>query len=243
MDQAAMRSLLFVVLSLAFVSAHAAEQLAPQSTISWTLSLDADGRIVKLKPTDPDDLPDVRKQLEPIVRAWHFTPGKVDGRPAPTETTLGVRVAFEPESTNAIRYHVRIDSADTGATYRHMVAPRYPQSSQKAKEEGEVVLWINYDATGAVTSVRNVPAMSADNVSQALIDAATDAAKHWTFRTEMVDGRGVAGEALAPFCFKLRDEPCHWKPWRDKTRPIQSGGAVALSSVVGLDTGEARQLP
>ena len=60
-------------------------------------SLDADGKINSMEPVDPRYLPEVRKQIEPIVRAWHFTPGKLDGRPAPTETTLGVSVAFETE--------------------------------------------------------------------------------------------------------------------------------------------------
>lgn len=236
-----MRFLLFVVLSSVFVAAHAAKDPVT-ARMDWRLSLDADGKIDSLKPINPDYLPDVRKQIEPIVRTWHFTPGKLDGRPAPTETTLGVTIAFEPESTNALTYRARIRGASTGGTYRHMTAPHYPESSQKAKEEGEVVLWINYDADGNVTSVRNVAEMSADHVSRALTDAAMDAVKHWTFRPETVAGRGVASEALAPFCFKLANEPCHWKP-RPHERPLQSGEAVALSSVVGLDTGEARQLP
>jgi hypothetical protein len=40
-------------------------------------------------------LPTIRQQIEPTVRSWHFTPGKVDGRPEPTRTTLIVGVALE----------------------------------------------------------------------------------------------------------------------------------------------------
>ena len=60
--------------------------------------------------------------------------------------------------------------------------------------------------------------------------------------SETVGGRAVSSEALVPICFKLHDEPCRWKPLPDK-RPIESGEAVALSSVVGLETGEVRQMP
>ena len=237
-----MRFLLFVVLASLAVGAQATNKDTRTECIQWRLSLDADGKIESLKPVDPEHLPDVRKQLEPIVRAWHFTPGKVDGRPAPTETTLGVTIAFEVESTNAIRYHAHIKSAGTGATYEHMVTPRYPESSLKAKEQGGVMLWINYDAKGAITSVRDVPEMSAGRVSSDMTQAAIDAVKHWTFRTESVAGHGIAGEALVPVCFKLRDVECKWKPWPGR-RALETGSTVALSSVVGIDTGDERHLP
>lgn len=239
---AAMRLALCVFLSSFIVVAHAGKKDAFTARIEWRLSLDADGKINSLKPVDPRNLPEVRKQIEPIVRAWHFTPGKLDGRPAPTETTLGVSVAFETESTHAIRYHVRIVSAGTGGSYKHFVKPRYPEAAQKSHAEGEVMLWVKYDADGAVTSVRSMPEMSADGISHELTDAAIDAVKQWTFRPETVGGRAVSSEALVPICFKLRDEPCRWKPLPDK-RPIESGEAVALSSVVGLETGEVRQMP
>jgi TonB family protein len=238
----AIRLTLFAFLSSFLVVAHAAKKDAFTTTIQWRLSLDTDGKIESLTPADLDFLPEVRKQIEPIVRTWHFTPGKLDGRPAPTETTLGVGVAFGAESTNAIRYHVRIVSAGTGGSYKHVVAPRYPGTSPRPHAEGEVMLRVKYDTEGTITSVRSVPEMSADGISPRLIDAAIDAVKQWTFRPETVAGHGVASEVLVPICFNLREEPCHWKPRPDK-RPIQSGQALALSSVVGLDTGEARELP
>jgi len=239
----AIRFLLFVALSSLAVGAQAAKKDTLTEVIQWRLSLDADGKIESLKPVNPEYLPDVRKQLEPIVRAWHFTPGKLDGRPAPTETTLGVKIAFEAESTNAIRYHAHIRSAGTGATYEHMVTPHYPESSLKLRQQGGVMLRISYDAKGAITSVRDMPEMSTGHVSSDMTQAAIDAVKHWTFRTESVAGHGIAGEALVPVCFEIGDAHCQWKPWPGR-RALETGSMVALSSVVGLDTGdEARQLP
>jgi hypothetical protein len=69
----AMRFLLFVVLSSVVVEAHAAKPDAFDREIKWTLSLDADGKIASLEPIDRDYLPEVRHQIEPIVRNWHFT--------------------------------------------------------------------------------------------------------------------------------------------------------------------------
>jgi TonB family protein len=237
-----MRVLLFVVVASLAAVAHAAKPEAFQKEIKWTLALDADGKIESLEAIDRDYLPEVRTQIEPSVRTWHFTPGKINGRPAPTETTLWVTVRFEPDSTNSARYQARIASASTGPRYEHVVAPHYPEAAQHAHYEGEVMLWITYDAEGRVTSAKNYPEMSADHVSSMLVNAATDAVKHWTFRPETVAGHGIASEALVPFCFKTGNGECHWKP-RPGKRPFHSGEAVALSSVVGLDTGEARQLP
>jgi len=237
------RFLLVVVLTSLVAVAHAGKHEAFQREIKWTLSLDADGRIERLTPIDTDYLPEVRTQIEPIVRTWHFTPGKINGRPAATETTLWVTVAFDAESTSSEHYQARIASASTGPRYEHVVAPHYPEAAQHVHAEGEVMVWITFDADGRVTSAKNYPEMSADHISPMLVDAATDAVKHWTFRPETVAGHGIASEALVPFCFRMRDGECHWKP-RPNKRPFHSGEAVALSSVVGLDTGdEARQLP
>jgi TonB family protein len=235
--------LLFVVLTSLVAVAHAGKHESFQREIKWTLLLDADGKIASLTPIDRDYLPEVRTQIEPIVRTWHFTPGRISGQPAPTETTPWVPVAFDAESTNSAHYQARIASASTGPRYEHVVAPHYPEAAQHAHSEGEVVLWITFDSEGHITSAKNYPEMSADHVSPMLVDAAMDAVKKWTFRTETVAGHGIASEALVPFCFKIASGECHWKP-RPNKRPFHTGEAVALSSVVGLDTGdEARQLP
>ncbi|HEX5121964.1 MAG TPA: hypothetical protein VFV97_01860 [Rhodanobacteraceae bacterium] len=85
--------------------------------------------------------------------------------------------------------------------------------------------------------------MSADHISTLLVDAAIDAVKKWTFQPETVGGRGVASEALVPVCFMMsQTAECHWKERPDK-KPVRSGEAIALSSVVGIDTGDAAHLP
>ena len=238
-----MRIALFVVLSSLAVAVHAAEQAPFEKNIQWTLSLDADGKIENLKAINREYLPEVRQQIEPIVRTWHFTPGKINGQPAPTETTLTVAVRFDADSANADSYHAHIASAATGPWYHHVVAPHYPMAAQRSHAEGEVMLWVTFDANGRIVSAKNVPQMSADHISPLLVEAAIDAVKKWTFRTETVGGRGVASEALVPVCFMMSETAeCQWKARSDK-KPVRSGEAIALSSVVGVDTGAAAHLP
>jgi TonB family protein len=208
--------------------------------IEWTLTLDADGSIVDLAPAHADFLPAVRKQIEPTVRQWHFTPGKVGGQPARTVTTLSVGVALDP--TNGDEYKGHVTSAATGATYRHVAKPEYPQAAQHLHHEGAVMLSVDYDAEGRVTTVRNVPKMGTPHVDRSLLDAAIEAVKSWTFRPETVAGHGVAGSALAPICFQMSDASCRWN--RQKSgQPIHPGKPVALASVVGLDMGSASRTP
>jgi TonB family protein len=237
------RFVLIVLLTSLVAVAHAGKPESFRREITWTLSLDADGKIAHLVPIDPKYLPEVRKEIEPIVRTWHFTPGKINGKPAPTETTLWVTVLFDADSTNSKNYQAHIASASTGPRYEHVVEPRYPETAQHMHAGGEVMVWITFDAEGRVTSAKNYPDMTADHIPPELVEAATEAVKKWTFRPEVVDGHGIASEALVPFCFQPRGRECHWKPRPDK-RPFHTGEAVALSSVVGVDTGEAaRQLP
>lgn len=238
-----MRVLSSVILLIFTVASHAAERQTFQTVIQWTLSLDAEGKVESMKPVDRDHFPDLRRQIEPLVRAWHFTPGKLDGRSAPTETTLGVSVELAAESTNALSYHGRLVGASTGGTFRHVVKPQYPAHAIVAHDEGEVMLRIEYDSNGVVTSARAVPEMSADHVSAELTDAALGAVRKWTFKPETVGGRGIASAALVPICFKMSEEHCQWKPRPGSVDPIRSGDAIALSSVVGVDTGDEKHLP
>ena len=91
--------------------------------LNWNLSLDATGKITTLTPVDKDYQPALSEQIAPLIRAWHFTPGKLDGRPAPTATTLRVALVLEEGKDN--KYDVRIVWAETGPVYKHVTRPKY----------------------------------------------------------------------------------------------------------------------
>jgi TonB family protein len=208
--------------------------------IKWNLSLDSEGRIVDLSPIDMDYLPTVRQQIEPTVRAWHFTPGKIDGHPAPTRTTLTVGVALERSKNE--QYVGQITSAVTGPTYKHMVLPEYPRGASHRGSVGGVMLRVDFDSEGRVTSAIDVPEMETAAVDPALTKAALVAVKHWTFRPETVASHGVSGAAFVPICFRIRDGECRWKDAEGGRRFVANEPA-ALNSVASVDMGKSGAAP
>lgn len=226
---------LFPVLALVAAAAplHAASRDAFGTTIQWSLSLDASGRIVALAPLDPNFLPDVRQQIEPVVRTWHFTPGLVAGKPQATETTLRVGVAFD--SKNGKLFNGRIRNASTGPKFAHVVAPKYPDRALQARHDGAVVVLVEYDTQGHVISTANMTKMSTATDAQ-LVDAALDVVRQWTFNPEVVAGIGVPGKAYVPVCFTYRNEECRWNT-PPGAKALQKDQPSAVASVVGIDMG------
>lgn len=230
---------IFLLLALlSFAPLHAATRDSDDfsTQIEWTLSLDADGKIVDLQPTDPNFLPEVRAQIEPVVRKWHFEPGKVNGRPAQTQTTLRVGVKFTQE-------HGRITFAGTGPKYLHVETPAYPTHARWGGHEGGVMVLVEFDANGRVTSTKHAPEMQGAKINSELVDTALIAAKRFTFRPERVAEHGVPARALVPVCFMLSENSsCKWKSVPGAL-PIRSDQPVALTSVVGIDMGHANAAP
>jgi TonB family protein len=187
-----------------------------------------------------DYLPTVRQQIEPTVRAWHFTPGKIDGHPAPTRTTLTVGVALERSKNE--QYVGQITSAVTGPTYKHMVLPEYPRGASHRGSVGGVMLRVDFDSEGRVTSAIDVPEMETAAVDPALTKAALVAVKHWTFRPETVASHGVSGAAFVPICFRIRDGECRWKDAEGGRRFVANEPA-ALNSVASVDMGKSGAAP
>ncbi|MFI4970668.1 MAG: hypothetical protein ACHP7D_10725, partial [Lysobacterales bacterium] len=66
----------------------------------------------------------VREPLEHAIRSWIFEPGRIDGQPAPTETTLTLDVSFVPSADG--KYAVRIDDARTGGDIDLAASKRAP---------------------------------------------------------------------------------------------------------------------
>jgi TonB family protein len=233
--------LAFLFVQAAVFSANA-EPSSIEITLQWKLSLDPAGKITGFVPINENYQAAVREQLEPVVRKWNFTPGKLDGQPAATETTLRVRVSLDPTSDDS--YRVRIVYADTGATYKHTMAPEYPKSAMRMGRHGGVWLRVDYDAEGRVTAVAPIEGKDKPWVDGSLMRAAVAAVKQWTMRPEMVAGHGVAGTMMAPICFSLSDhsERCNRAP-PGVSKPVDPTLPVALTSVVGLDMGAAGHMP
>ena len=251
MNKKILLSLLVAVLAAGSVSAatRAQPEKAKElvTTLHWKLGLDADGRVVSLD-AEGKSIEALREKLETAIRHWDFEPGQVDGKAAPTDTTLAVQVELT-ESADGSEYVVRIKTARTGGSVaKASVAPRFPTNSMSSLMHGsdsffaQVVVEVRYDAAGKAIAV--APVAGAPVQDGPLLDSVRKAVKRWTYQPELVAGVGVPGTVLVPVCFSISSDStkarrqsaaCRW------TQPgtqfsVDEGDSLALDSSVQLKT-------
>ena len=81
-----------------------------------------------------------------------------------------------------------------------MNPPKYPPEEQRRGVQGTCVLIVSIDANGGVLDV--VVERSSGNRN--LDRAAVQAARRWSFRPEVRDGRKIASRVRVPVDFKLQ---------------------------------------
>ena len=221
---------------------HARDASQPVKVeLSWRLTLDAQGHVTRLNAAENqpvDRVPQIRTRLEQEIRDWQFTSGKLDGRPAPTETALHVWLTIVPQDADTVIMHV--DKVTTGATFTHTKPPRYPSSAVHDHISGQVVLRIGYDGNGKISSIQPEP--SAPEAPSVLVQSASKAVQAWTFQPELVGGHGRAGYVITPFCYRLTEMitghvagKCDWK-MPDMAQSVGEGEALALDPAARLLT-------
>jgi TonB family protein len=187
------------------------------------LELDAAGRIVALEPIGKA-AEGLKEFLLGEVSTWTFEPGRVDGQPAPTRTTVVVTLAARKAGDDQFAF--RIVDAATGPGIAEAAPPRYPTESIRAREAGEVLLRVEVDAAGRATSV----AVDRSIAAKRLEAAAVKAARAWTFVPERVGGHAIASTVLLPIRFCLQGYACPRLP------PEQGVGDGDHPRLVGTPT-------
>jgi len=207
-------------------------------SLSWQLSIDAQGHVAHLQATPDkraDRMPQVRAAVEKKIRGWQFVPGSVDGQPQATETVLSVSMTLLAQQGDD--YQIRIDDARTGAAIGKTLPPRYPTDAVRSGASGLVVMHVDFDGNGKVTAAQADTGETKAGAS--LVKAALDGVKTWTFLPERVGGHGIAGSTLLPVCFQVmpvgfmgpnahRPPPCAWTPPGHR-------GALAQGESIGVD--------
>lgn len=228
-----------VAVSLACASfAIAAKEDAPiVVTVTWDVSLDADGRVVKLA-TDDRTVPKAHAQLEDAIRNWRFSPGKINGRPAATDTHLHVRLEIRRVDQH---YELEIVRASTGSDYDRGLPPKYPELAAKMGKHGLAMLYVEYDGAGKVSKIE--PARDVPKPNTRLLKAAMDSVATWRFSPEVVGGHAVPGSALVPVCFRLPGEPsrCAWKN-AETGEAMEGDEAMAMNPAATLLTDVAGRM-
>lgn len=230
-----MKNLLIGVCALLVVACELAIAVEPTSAIvnvSWTVLLDVDGHVTELSTGDKR-VPKLHALLEKAIRGWRFSPGKIDGKPALTQTHL--HTELEVRLVNDA-FEVRLLGASTGGEYGKKTLPLYPSSAAKGHKQGLVMLAVHYDEGGAVTSVQ--PFDTHLGVDDRLVQAAVSAVKKWTFAPETVGGHAIAGDSAVPVCFHLDVLPepvCNWKNPATGTS-TDGSQSVALNPAAKLES-------
>jgi TonB family protein len=223
--------------------AFGAEAKPIEVTLQWSLSLDAGGKIKSLTALSSNGAKAVADRLEPIIRHWRFTPASLNAVPTATETTLRVQAALD-EAQGGDQYVVRVLSAVTGGRYEHGLAPEYPRAAMRMARYGQVSIEAHYDARGQVVFAEALRS-SDRHVDSILTRTALAAVKQWTFKPEIVDGRGVPGSMVAPICFSLEghEDPCSWTTPRGGIEKIEGESAFPTSSVINIDSSPSGRAP
>lgn len=208
-------------------------------TMSWVVAVDKDGKLGAMTPTEDKNMGLYQRLETGIRKFWVFKPGKVNGKPAPTETTLTVHSTLEPVDGF---YRVRVRDASTGPRYDKTVSFKYPDEALMSHRGGGVLLEVRYDATGKIIDAKATrggePKPGPDIERAAVI-----AVKQWTLKPETVGGHGIAGKALVPLCFApvpAMQKLCRWET-PDTKKPLDADRPLAMSSAVHIETDVTRQ--
>ncbi|MBN8482806.1 MAG: hypothetical protein J0L88_14580 [Xanthomonadales bacterium] len=215
-------------------------------TLQWELALDADGHVIALasKNRSYDAL---RERLEPVVRGWDFEPGRIDGRPAPTDTMLSVQVTLVPQADGKA-FGVKLRDVRTGGSIApagnvapRMTARELERMVRSRERSAMVVIEARYDGDGKPIEVAAVP--GATRAPKGLVDASVVAIRQWTFEPERVGGIGVPGRVVTPICFAIGTRPAEtsralegcarWTP-PGSTASLGEGETLAFDSRVRL---------
>lgn len=90
-------------------------------------------------------------------------------------------------------------TGQTGPGYLKNPAPRYPESSRKAGEQGVVVLWVLVSKDGEAADVR----VKTGSGFSGLDEAAQKAVSRWRFKPALFGGFPVESEVEVPIRFQL----------------------------------------
>lgn len=211
-------------------------------THDWRVSIGADGKVVALK--DDGRLANaVQEPVERAIRSWTFEPGKVNGRPAATETTLTLDLGFVPAANDS--YSVRVRDARVGGVIEpgssRASVPKMPRDAAvKAGLRARVVVKADYDANGTITGVEVQPGLDIGGMPS--LDAATvEAVRHWKVLPERVGEHGVASSVMIPVCYTVTEgwprpedsAACTWLP-PDARSPVGNGQSYAVAPTARL---------
>lgn len=214
--------------------------------------------------------------VEDTIRSWRFEPTLQDGKAVATRSPMRVRLRGTQMVEGSMQ--VRIASVDFSeydpeatdvVTNLRIVAPRYPKAALSMGGQGEAMLLLKIDRTGAVvdaiaeqvnmTVAGSGPAM--DRLRGILAKASIAAARKWTFRppTTGADAQRDSWTVRVPVRYALGDQrtdeaasygrwqafipgPRQTAPWRTQEDAAEAGSDLLPAGGVYMVDGTKRGL-
>jgi outer membrane biosynthesis protein TonB len=237
-----MRLVIVVLAALCCVATAAPKQ--PETIDVWLragVDIDASGHVQDLQWEEQSKVHAlIAERLAPVVRGWEFEPATVDGRPAPTQTGLVIHVLVDELADGSVT--LRLADAKTGPTASTLMPPAYPRDAVRGGVSATVQLVVQVAADGSPV-IREMTYESRDDKRSGYRDAflasATEAARHWKFRPEIVAGRVVPGSSVRipiDYCLGSASRCQRNQQARDAERKLPAGLHMGEASAVALKT-------
>lgn len=209
-------------------SSEAHSSGAPSSALDFFVSaqvdVDASGKshVVEMgKVSRLSDVPSlvpianvIAQRLRERIESWQFVPATRDGQAV--ASTTGLHVALEGSDDGHGGLAVRILGASTGGDLRDANVLALAIAVTRAQEEARITLDVEYDETGHVTSLSEVDSKRFHRgrwvpAGPTLRKEVLDAAHHWVFVPEKIEGHPIAGGGRVPIVLCL-DAVCATAP-------------------------------
>ena len=145
------------------------------------------------------DIPGLTSLTTSTVTRWTYSPGKLDGKPAPS--TINIEVVFNPP--DALNQNLQMPPvaattppAPAGYLPAEVAVGTFAASPRTGPQTGAVVLDVTIDKYGQVKkvdTVRDVPSLTQE---------AIDTVKRWTINPATFHGKAIPSQLVVAFVFR-----------------------------------------
>jgi Gram-negative bacterial TonB protein C-terminal len=145
------------------------------------------------------DIPGLTSLTSSIVKGWKFSPGKLDGNPAPS--TITVEVVFNPG--DSLNQNLKIAPVaptpppfPAGYLPPEVAVGSFALYQPNSVGVGAVVLDVTIDKYGAVKRtdvIRDVPSLTPEAIA---------AVKRWTINPATFNGKAIISKLVVAFVFR-----------------------------------------
>jgi hypothetical protein len=159
-------------------------------------------------------IPAVASLVDRGVRAWHFEPVIVDGKPVIAKTAM--RLSLKCVPVDGDNYRIEVSNVIFGEPKitSHMKLPKYPPTAIRSRVGAKALVYVKTDEAGNVVDaapyqtnldVRANSEVEAESFRKMFEKACLESVRSWHFDvTETLNGKKVGAIAMVPFVFSLR---------------------------------------